>query len=847
MTGAWCYAELDPLPTYHFKNDLLTSKHAHAFKRFELIAEAPLSPLSSTRWIRLNSNSSCRAPWTVSEKPVAPVTILIFAGTQVKEATAKLKKEYYPNPQSLSLLLQILVSDGPPQLRQLAATQARTLVRRHWSKTPDGQKPQIRNALLQTTLHESNAIVRHASSRVIAVIASLDFADGEWTDLPKSMMDAATRPDAKEREVSTYIILTLLDEISQEQLPFGPLFELFQKTVQDPESADVRVNTVLALAKLAHAINCDDDAASLEKFQQALPHMMSVLKEAMAQKNDEHTSQCFDSFQELLDDDSRILGRHFKELIGVMAMIAAEDSLEKEARVFALNFLMNALIKRKTKIQNLKLSSNILETLWKIVLHVDKGDPRDESSLAFSAISLLNIMAVSLPPSQVVGPVVELFKRSSQSEDSREKQVAASMLGTCVEGAPEFMDQNILTILPLVLKLMVDPEIKVRKAAVEACNELAECLPDSVAKDHQTVMQAFAKNLGAAVNNLKGSESQLYTDLATSCCQGIEALARGIATRDLEQYLPGLVPHLSNLFSHPEDKIKQNAIGAVGSIAGQAKKAFIPYFAETMSALQGNLQLKEEEDALNLRAVTIDTMGSFALAVGPEAFKPYVQPLMQSSEEGLQLESPMLKESCYMFWATLASVYKADFASFLPGVTKTLLEVLDEFDPSLDVEAGDEDDDLVGKEIVIGGRKVKIVEGGTADADDVDVEETEVDEDDDDWDDIANLAALEEGQEMALDSLAQIFMKVGPAYLEYFPETIEKVTHLIEHPVDNVRKAAMSTLGAAYEALWLVQPEEQKNWQPGLPLKSSPASELTKLRDVLMTAMLAQYKSEEDR
>ena len=779
--------------------------------------------------------------------------MLTVAGEHVKEATAKLKKDFYPHPESLSLLLQILVSDGPPQLRQLVATQARTLVRRHWSKIPDSQKPQIRNALLQSTLHEQNTAVRHGSARVIAVVASLDFADGEWADLPKSMLQAATQPDAKERAVSTYIILTLLDEMTQEQAAqMGPLYDVFQKTIRDPESTDVRVNTLLALVKLAHCINCDEDNDSLEKFHHAFPNMMTVLKDAMAKNNDEHANQCFDGLQELLDDDSKVLGKYFKDLVIFMTMLSGEESHTNEARTQALNFLMNALIKRRAKFQTLKVGSNILQTLWGILGNAEKsGDPTDDGSLAYSAVTLLNVMSVSIPPSQVVGPVIQLFVRSSESTSAREREVATTMLRACVEGAPEFVDQQISTILPKVLKLMHDPDTAVRRAALDACNELAECIPESVAKDHQAVMQALAQNLATAAGELQGAGGQLSTEMVIACCQGIDGLSRGIPAKDLENYLQGLVPHLCELFNFPNNRIKETSIGAVGSIAAQSKKAFMPYFADTMNALQGNLALKGSEELLQVRGVTLDTMGALAMAVGAEKFQPYVKPLMQNSEEGLHFDSPLLKESSYLFWASLASVYQKEFEPFLPGVTTTLLEALEEFDPTMEAEAGDAEGDLVGKEIMIGGRNVKIVGSGATNGEDeeddlVDVEEVEIDEDDD-WDDIANLTALEGDQEAVLDSLAQIFSRVGPAYLQYFPRTIESTAKLIEHPVDNIRKVALTTLGAAFEALWELQPEDQQKWEPGLPLQKEPMAELSKLREVIITAALTQYKHETDR
>ncbi len=70
----------------------------------------------------------------------------------------------------------------------------------------------------------------------------------------------------------------------------------------------------------------------------------------------------------------------------------------------------------------------------------------------------------------------------------------------------------------------------------------------------------------------------------------------------------------------------------MGSIAGSAEDAFLPYFEPTMKALAEYVTIKDSQEELDLRATVCDAMGSMAQAVGAQAFQPYVQPLMQASE-----------------------------------------------------------------------------------------------------------------------------------------------------------------------------------------------------------------------
>ena len=115
---------------------------------------------------------------------------------------------------------------------------------KHWASIARDQTPQIHSKLLEFILNEEVALVRHSGARVIASIARIDLADGEWTELPGQLAQASTSSQVKHREVGVYILFSLLEiagDTFEDKMP--NLFALFQKTIVDPESAEVRINT----------------------------------------------------------------------------------------------------------------------------------------------------------------------------------------------------------------------------------------------------------------------------------------------------------------------------------------------------------------------------------------------------------------------------------------------------------------------------------------------------------------------------------------------------------------------------------------------------------------------------
>lgn len=735
-------------------------------------------------------------------------------------------------------------------MRQLAAVEARKLVARHWAGLPDDQKSSLRNQLFQFTLNEEQKLARHSAARVVAEIATQDFEDGQWADLPGYLHQAATGQNVRHREVGTFIIWTTL-ESTGDAFPgkSSDLYKLFQTTIQDSESAEVRTNTLLGLSRLAMLLEPDEDPKALALFQEAVPAMVSVLKTTVDQGDEEGAMVAFEVFQTLLGCESALLQKHFGDLVRFMLELSSTTSVDDEFRSQALAFLMQCVRYRKLKVQGLRIGEEMTLKALQIVTELGDLSSEDEDvTPARSALGLLDILASSLPPSQVVIPLLKNLGNYFTSQDPDYRQAGILALGMCVEGAPDFIATQLHEILPMVLHLLEDPEVKVRAAALNGVARLADDLAEDVGKEHARLIPAMVKNFDLAVSQLQGAEDERNLSIIRGSCHAIDSLIEGLEPEDAGKYVPELVPRFSKLLHHEDLKVKSAAISAVGSIASAAEEAFLPFFEQTMSELSPYVRIKDSQDELDLRGVTCDTMGKIASAVGAQPFEPYVLPLMEASEEALHLDHPRLRETSYILWSTMAKVYEEGFSKYLEGAVKGLNDCLDQDENGLDVELGEEAKDLTGTEVTIEGRKIRVA-SATDDDDDSDLNEAAMaGDDDDEWDDLGGVSAVAMEKEIAAEVLGDIITHTRNQYMPYLENTVTKLLELVNHDYEGIRKAAIGTLWRTFACIFgMAEGGGMQKWTAGLPLSIDPPVELKKLGNLVMMATMSVWEDEMDR
>lgn len=772
----------------------------------------------------------------------------------VKTATNILQNEFYKHPDSLLFLVQLIISHDSTELKQLAATQAKPLVSKHWTKISPDQREHARNQLFQATLSESSSLVRHSASRLISAIAKIDLDDGEWPELPGLLQQAATSSKAAERAVGVYVLYSILETIGDGfSSKFKELFTLFSKTIKDPESLEVRVNTMLAISKMAMVVDAEEDQASIKSFQNIFPDMVAVLKDTIESGKDDYIMLTFEVFNTLLTAEYQLLSKHFQDLVAFMTQLATNTEAADETRTQAISFLMQCVVYRRLRVQGAKMGEPLTKSMLQVITEIDDASADDDDiTPARSALGLIDTMAQSLPASQVVVPILEVLPQYSKSQNPKYRQAGILALGFVVEGAPDFLSTQLSSVLPILFTLLEDSEVTVRQAALQTTARLADDLPEDITKQHERLIPLLVKNLTAAMSIYNGEEEGPAIDIMKSATSAIDAVVDGMDAEDAVSYLDQIAPLLQKLFKHPDSKIKALAAGALGSLASTVEAPFLPYLADSMNAMQEFITKKESEEELELRASCTDAMGEFAVAVGAAEFKNYVHPLMQTSDEALQLDHSRLKESTYILWGSLAKVYEEDFSPFLGGVVKGLFDCVDQEEADLEVELGDSAKDLLGKEVTIAGRKVKVAAADSDsddEAEDGDIEDVNIDEDDDsDWGDLATVTPIALEKEIAIEVIGDVVSNTKTAFLPYFEKTVEKLLPLVEHNYENVRKATLSTLHRAYAALYDISEESGQlpKWKAGLPLQVEPTQELQKFGEILMAATLNVWPEEED-
>lgn len=768
----------------------------------------------------------------------------------VKAATNVLQNEFYKQPQSLLALIHLVVSPNSADLKQLAATQARPLVSRHWTKIPNDQRQQARGQLFQSTLSEPSSLVRHSASRLISSIAKIDLDDGEWPELPGMLQQAATSSKSAERAVGVYVLYSILETMGDGfSSKFKELFALFSNTIKDPESLEVRVNTMLAISKMALVVDAEEDQASIKAFQNIFPSMVAVLRDTIDSGKEDQIMLTFEVFNTLLTAEYQLMSKHFSELVGFMNEIATNTNMADDTRTQAISFLMQCVVYRRLRVQGAKMGEPLTKSMLQIVTEIDDASADDdEITPARSALGLIDTMAQSLPASQVVVPLLNALPEYSNSPNPKYRQAGILALGMAVEGAPDFLSTQLSFVMPILFTLLEDSDVTVRQAALQTTARLADDMPDDISKEHEKLMPLLVKNLTAAMSAYKGESEGPTVDIMKSGTSAIDAVVDGMDAEDAAAYLDKLAPLLQRLFKHPDFKIKALAAGALGSLASTVEAPFLPYLGDSMNAMQEYITKKESEEELDLRASCTDAMGEMAVAVGAAEFKDYVRPLMQTSEEALHLEHSRLKESTYILWGSLAKVYEEDFAPFLGGVVQGLFDCIDQEEADLEVELGDSAKDLLGKEVTIAGKKVKVAAADSDDeAEDGTIEDVNLD-DDSDWGDLATVTPTALEKEIAIEVIGDVVSNTKTAFLPYFEKTIEKLLPLVEHTYENIRKATISTLHRAYAALYDVSEEsgQLQKWKPGLPVEVEPTPELKKFGEVLMAATLNVWPEEED-
>lgn len=173
----------------------------------------------------------------------------------LKSATEELKTKYYKSPNCIPVLICLLLQHPDEAVRQLAGVEAKKLISaKTWKNKPFASE--IRETILRSTLAERSSKVRNASVQVIVAIASIDVRLGLWPELATLCESGAFSEITEMRVFALNLIYSLLEKDPSllREVSYQDLMELFQTTLQDPESREVRQLTLRCMGEFSQQI-----------------------------------------------------------------------------------------------------------------------------------------------------------------------------------------------------------------------------------------------------------------------------------------------------------------------------------------------------------------------------------------------------------------------------------------------------------------------------------------------------------------------------------------------------------------------------------------------------------------
>lgn len=622
-------------------------------------------------------------------------------GESVKAATTKLSNEFYKNPASLPASIHICQNNSNDQIRLLAAVEARKLVNKFWESSTDAAtKEHIKETILTSAFTDSSKAVRHQIARIIAAITMYDLS--QWSSLLPLLSGAATDDsNVQGKETAAYVLLTIV-ETQNEQ--FGAnidsFFSLFQKTILDQSSLQVRIYSVQALGNIASVAEdiIDEHPQLADTFKNSVPAMVEVLKQVIAEADEVNAKLVFNTFNDLLLLNSKLMGDNLLGLIQLMVEISVNAQVDEDIRNFAITFLSSAIMYRKNKVSSKKLGRDITLAALKIASeeidveaeldNEDDDNENEESDPASLALRLIAIASSELPASQVVNTIFEQLPALLGSANQFERRGGLAAIGIAVRGAPDYFTTYLPKIVQAISAGLKDSELIVRVAALKSLAQLIQELQDLLSEHYEELLPSIIAIIDSATK---------YTVYKYACIS-LDALIEFMSMDAVTKYLEPLMNKLFQMLGNTENsKLRAIIVSAIGSTAFAAGSGFVPYFAKSIELLEpfiqnaGHIEGMSEDD-IELRALTFENISTMARAVRSESFSKVAQPLIEASYISITSENGRLREAGYAFIYNMAKVYGKDFAPFLEKIVPEIFKTLAQEEFNLNF--GDDEEDF---------------------------------------------------------------------------------------------------------------------------------------------------------
>ena len=342
---------------------------------------------------------------------------------------------------SVEPLMAMLGASAHAAVRQMAAVFLRKRICGHWPSLPPTSQQTIKAQLLQMLAGESVRSVRRAIAAVVAILAksllkvkdehvSQDPTTGAliiggpgvmttWPELMQYLGQASAAPDASHRETAMLLFFYLGEACALRlREHFAVVIQIFDATLKDAESIEVRVMALKAVGRLIEFLA--DEKDQVVQFRSLLPPMIQVLSQCVAAEDLQTTILMLDVFASLVDAPAPFIDPHIPELIAVVSMILNLPTAGKALRDAAL-LIVNSLARSKPKAlvrlgkcaEVVQLVLRALALPWDSEEDEEEMDDAERDGIAGPAThriaqSVFDRIAIHLPSAEIVGPMIAI-------------------------------------------------------------------------------------------------------------------------------------------------------------------------------------------------------------------------------------------------------------------------------------------------------------------------------------------------------------------------------------------------------------------------------------------------------
>ena len=533
----------------------------------------------------------------------------------------------------------------------------------------------VKTELLTALQSEAIPSVRKKVADTIADLAKYISKSGDWSELFPAIFDLTRSQISEHRESALNIFNALAGEVLALDLPryMTVLKEVFQRTLQDPQSLKVRVAALKAVVSVI-TVASERDQANLSSLS---GDILQVFGQGLQAQDPDTEIAVLGALIDLCEEAPTFLRRHFSEIVHAMVQVVQSESREDTTRQAALELLVTfaekapGMVKKQAEFANLAIPAAISLMVdhpeededWHTT---DEIEEDDNDSNPVVGEQVMDRLACALGGKTMLPASFAVVTQLLQSPDWRRRHAALMTISCIGEGCMKTMQKELGKIVALVAPFLKDPHARVRYAA---CNALGQ-----MSTDFKPVMQTkynaiIVPALMEAMSDVQNPRVQAHAAAA------MVNFSEGATKDALAPYLDAMLEKLLCLLQTGKRYVQEQAITTIASIADSAQEHFIRYYDTFVPLLKNIIMQANDRQFRLLRGKAMECVSLIGLAVGKEKFLPdahFIMNLMRRVQDACESDDP---QTSYMLaaWARICKVLGPDFIEYLPVVMPPLL------------------------------------------------------------------------------------------------------------------------------------------------------------------------------